>query len=84
MRTTVTLDDDVLRLLRQIMRDEDKTFKQALNDALRNGLSEATPGRRKRRRFRVRPHESPFRPGLDPTRLNQLVDQLEIEGRRAR
>jgi len=79
MRTTVTLDDDVLRDLRKLMRAEEKSFKQALNDALRRAFSTArSPGPR-RRKFRVRPHDSPFQCGIDPGKLNQLLDQLDAE-----
>jgi hypothetical protein len=38
MRTTVTLDPDVQRLLKKAMRQRDTSFKQALNDAVRVGL----------------------------------------------
>lgn len=38
MRTTVTLDPDVQRLLKKAMRQRDTSFKQALNDAVRIGL----------------------------------------------
>ena len=38
MRTTVTLDPDVERLLRQTMRQRDVSFKEALNEAIRAGL----------------------------------------------
>ncbi len=38
MRTTVTLDPDVERLLRQTMRQRDVSFKEALNEAIRTGL----------------------------------------------
>jgi hypothetical protein len=41
VRTTVTLDDDVVELLHQLMRERDVTFKQAVNDALRAGLQSA-------------------------------------------
>lgn len=40
MRTTVTLDPDVERLLRVRMRERGVSFKQALNDAARSGLRE--------------------------------------------
>jgi hypothetical protein len=49
MRTTVTLDPDVQALLKRAMRARDLSFKQALNDAVRQGLragaarSAATP-----------------------------------------
>ena len=38
MRTTVTLDSDTEELLRQRMQTEQISFKEALNDAIRNGL----------------------------------------------
>ncbi len=37
MRTTVTLDDDTLVVIRRLMRERDISFKQALNDAIRQG-----------------------------------------------
>jgi hypothetical protein len=38
MRTTVTLDPDVEKLIKQAMKERDISFKQALNDAARSGL----------------------------------------------
>lgn len=44
MRTTVTLDPDVDALIRERMRDRGLSFKQALNEAVREGLlREAEP-----------------------------------------
>ena len=44
MRTTVTLDPDVERLVRCCMRERRVCFKQALNEAIRSGLgSEKRP-----------------------------------------
>lgn len=44
MRTTVTLDPDVDALIRRRMRDRGLSFKQALNEAVREGLlAEAEP-----------------------------------------
>lgn len=39
MRTTVTLDPDVEQLVKTLMREKDIGFKQALNQAVRLGLS---------------------------------------------
>jgi hypothetical protein len=47
MRTTVTLDPDVRRILEDIMKERGVSFKQALNDAVRSKL---IPGRSQRRR----------------------------------
>jgi hypothetical protein len=37
MRTTVTLDDDTVVVIRRLMRERHISFKQALNDAIRQG-----------------------------------------------
>ena len=39
MRTTVTLDDDVAAAVKRIQRDRNRTFKDVLNAALREGLA---------------------------------------------
>jgi hypothetical protein len=43
MRTTVTLDHDVEAKLRAVMRERGISFKVALNDAVRAGLSAPAP-----------------------------------------
>jgi hypothetical protein len=83
MRTTLTLDPDVAERLTNEVRRTGKSLKVAVNDALRIGLG--LGGRRPRApRFEVEPHAFGLRPGVDPDRLNQLVDELEAEetGRR--
>ncbi|MBI4891972.1 MAG: antitoxin [Acidobacteria bacterium] len=48
MRTTVTLDSDVERLLKSAVRESGTSFKKVLNDAIREGLrGPAGPRRRK-------------------------------------
>lgn len=79
MRTTVTLDEDVVRELKARAKRSDRSFKQELNEALRLGFSISRGSVTRRKRFRVRPHHSPFRPGIDAAKLNVLVDQLEVE-----
>jgi hypothetical protein len=39
MRTTLSLDDDVAVLLEEVRKARDVTFKQVVNDALREGLA---------------------------------------------
>ena len=43
MRTTVTLDPDVDRLLREVVRERDLSFKDAVNEAIRAGLTKERP-----------------------------------------
>ena len=78
MRTTVTLDADVERLLREAMYRSRKSFKQALNDAVRSGLS-SHGVRAKGRRFRVKARAMSLRAGIDPASFNRMADDLEAE-----
>jgi hypothetical protein len=75
MRTTLTLVADVARLVDEAVHRERRPKKHVVNDALRRALTPATT----RDPFRVVPHESTVRTGLDPASLNQLADELEDE-----
>ena len=46
MRTTVTLEPDVEALLRTAMKERGLSFKEALNSAVRAGLTQGKPTRR--------------------------------------
>jgi hypothetical protein len=79
MRTTLTLDDDLAMLLKRRARELDLPFKEMVNTALRRGLAGAEPARPSPR-ILVRPHDfGATKPGTDPGRFNQLVDELEAE-----
>jgi hypothetical protein len=77
MRTTLTLDDDVAQQLREIAHRRKIPLKEAVNATLRLGLARAELPRGERPPFRVETFASPFRPGVDPARLNQVLDELE-------
>lgn len=74
MRTTVTFDDDVARLISDAQHRERKTFKQVVNEAVRRGLTETTSDASA---YRMRPHHSGVRPGIEVTALNRLADELD-------
>jgi hypothetical protein len=78
MRTTVTLDKDVERMLREAMHRTRKSFKETLNDSVRMALG-ARSGRAKKRPFVVRARPMGLRAGIDPTGLNKLADELEVD-----
>lgn len=78
MRTTVTLDDDVASRVKELAHVRRTSFKEALNEVLRRGLNAQDLEGAAEPRFEVRPHPGGFRPGVDPRRLNQLVDELEV------
>jgi hypothetical protein len=78
MRTTLTLDRDVADALGKEMRRSGRGLKATVNEVLRRGLQLAGKAPRSRR-FKVHPHAFEFRPGIDLDRLNQLVDELEVQ-----
>ena len=78
MRTTITLDKDVERMLRDAMHRSRTSFKQTLNSALRAGLR-GRPARPKRTAFVVRAKSMKLRAGFDVTGFNRLVDDLEAD-----
>lgn len=78
MRTTVTLDDDVADRIKELSHQRRASFKETLNDVIRQGLSAPAP-RVAQPQFQVEPHAGGFRPGIDLNRLNQLLDELDVE-----
>jgi hypothetical protein len=76
MRTTVTLDDDVVAALRTAMRERGVSFKDALNSAVRSGLSAANPSARP---YQVKPFAAEIRSGVDITKINRLLADWEDE-----
>ncbi len=76
VRTTLTLDPDVVKLLDDEVHRARKPFKQVVNDSIRRGLA-PKPAKRVAARYRVRPHTATLLAGLDRSRLNALADELE-------
>ncbi|MXY36393.1 MAG: DUF2191 domain-containing protein [Dehalococcoidia bacterium] len=83
MRTTLTLDDDLVVALRERAQVLRKPFKQVVNDALRRGLSDSSQEQEPptpeegRPVFEVKPNHSGFAPGVDPLKLKELNAELE-------
>jgi phosphatidylethanolamine-binding protein (PEBP) family uncharacterized protein len=78
MRTTVTLDPDVQQLLQDAMQRSRQSFKETLNQAIRRGLAGMVPPV-DQEPFRVEARPLGLRAGIDPARLNQLNDELEVD-----
>ena len=72
MRTTLTLDDDVAKLLEKELRRSGKPFKQVVNHFLRRGLT--APRQLPRKPFKV----TPINLGLPHyDKVEDLLEQLE-------
>lgn len=74
-RTTVTLDPDVEALLSQFMAERGLSFKQAINDSIRQGLQHARVGEIDY----SFPTYDLGQPTVDLTRALQVASDLEVE-----
>lgn len=74
VRTTLTLDDDVARLVEDATHRERRAMKHVINDALRSALA---PEVARQEPYQLTPHDSALRPGFDPSGFNRLADELE-------
>jgi len=79
MRTTLTIDPEIFRRLKEISYRERKAFKEVVNQTLKAGLDASNQGSRRKKKFKVEPLNMGFKPGIDQGKLNQLADQLEAE-----
>jgi hypothetical protein len=80
VRTTLSLDDDVARLLEKETRQSGASFKEVVNHLLRLGLmaSKQLP----RKPFTVKPWNMAPPPGLNFDNVEELLDALEGPERR--
>jgi hypothetical protein len=75
VRTTLSLDDDVARLLDKESRRSGASFKEVVNHFLRLGLTASKLPARKP--FSVAPRRLGLPPGLTYDNIEQLLDVLE-------
>jgi len=75
MRTTITLDEDVMERVREQMRANNHGFKDTINDLIRKGLSLSVPA--PRNPFRVKARALGLKPGLSLDNIEDLLDQVE-------
>ncbi len=75
MRTTLSIDEDVAKLLRREIRRSGGSLKAAVNHFLRLGLMVA--GKPERKQFVVHPRPLGLPQGLSYDGVEELVEALE-------
>ena len=81
MRTTVSIDDDLAQSIEHLRSRKNLSFREAINQLLRIGL-QTTESAPMSRSYSGPVFDSELMPGIDPRRLNQLADELEVEAHR--
>jgi hypothetical protein len=78
MRTTLSIDDDVIERARAIAGKLNTPFKTIVNEALRAGLDQVEQPA-KQRRYKTKPHKMGLRQGRNLDNIQELLAQVEGE-----
>jgi len=81
MRTTLSIDDDVLERARTVAAKLSTPFKAVVNEALRAGLDQVEQPA-KQRPYKTKPHEMGLRQGRNLDNIQELLAQIEGEDSR--
>jgi hypothetical protein len=81
MRTTLSIDDDVMERTRAVASKLRIPFKTIVNEALRAGLDQVEQPA-KQRRYKTEPHAMGLRPGRNLNNIQELLAQIEGEASR--
>lgn len=81
MRTTLTIDDDLMARLQDEAHRRRVPFRQVVNAALRRALTGTSAPKKSPV---ARTYASKLRAGFDPAGFNQLADELDDETLTAR
>jgi hypothetical protein len=81
MRTTLSINDDVLERARAAAAKLSIPFKTIVNEALRAGLDQVEQPV-KQRRYKTKPHKMGLRQGRNIDNVQELLAQIEGEDSR--
>lgn len=78
MRTTLNINDALLKELRDRAARTGQSFRNVVEETIASGLARQVRAE-SRRKYKVRPHALNLKPGFRNVSLNQVYDQLEAE-----
>jgi len=78
MRTTLSIDDDVIERARAVSAKLNTPFKTIVNEALRVGLDQVEQPA-KQRNYKAKPHKMGLRHGRNIDNIQELLAQIEGE-----
>ncbi len=81
MRTTLSIDDDVLDRARAVAAKLRRPFRTIVNEALRAGLDQVEQPA-KQRPYKTEPHAMGLRSGRNLDNIQELLAQIEGEDSR--
>jgi len=82
MRTTLTIDDDLLDKAKALAAKLRAPFRRVVNEALRTGLQVVEDTPPQTRPYRTRPHKMGLKAGRNLDNIQELLSQIEGEDHR--
>lgn len=79
MRTTLDINDALLKELRKKAAHSGRPFRSVVEETIALGLARQTGGAASTKKFHVKAHPLNIKPGFRGTSLNQIYDQIEAE-----
>ena len=81
MRTTITIEDDVIQKARTVSSSLKKPFRFIINNALRIGLEQIEKPS-KIKKYSTKPRPMGLKHGYELDNVQELLDRLDEEGSR--
>ena len=82
MRTTLTIDDDLLDKAKAVAEKIRTPFRRVVNEALRTGLQMVEDTPPQTRSYCTQPHEMGLKAGRNLDNIQALLSQIEGEDHR--
>ena len=79
MRTTITIEDDVLDRARSVASRLHAPFRKVINEALRAGLNVVNAPAKRARAYCTQPHKMGLKPDCNLNNIQELLAQAEGE-----
>ena len=79
MRTTLTIDDDLLDKAKAVAAKIRAPFRCVANEALRNGLQMVEDAPPRTQSYRTQPHKMGLKAGRNLDNIQELLSQIEGE-----
>jgi hypothetical protein len=80
-RTTFTASPSVAKAIQDIARAEGKSISSVVNELLQSALEGNISTKKSREPFKVVPFALNMSPNIDPTRLKDVLYDLDVEDR---
>lgn len=78
-RTTLAIDEDLIPKIKVLMNKNNKSLRKTVNELIRAGFTNQRIQKEMKSKYKAPTFAMGLRTGIDPHKLNQFYDLLEME-----